>query len=278
MVPRSLIVPVALVALAATGCMTGKPLRVESLNKAIKEAMPASALTSSLSGKAPPATEFAAVWQTKLGQLPDPTKNGVMNRGIVGQAFLFTEKMAAAEIAGRLTVVVNDATDRPAGQSPRQPNIWTFDPETLKRMVVNDDRFGKSVVLFLPWPEDWADVNRLYVQVRYDQPDSFTIYAPPASVTLDFSTTQSIHTSARVPASQLLVPDPKDLMRNAKPFAPPPATPQTNYAATWPTGIGAPPAGAKTTVGTAPPNVGKPAGPSPAGEAKEFQRIVIPRN
>lgn len=304
---RSLIVPVALVALAATGCMSGKSLKVESLNKAIKDAMPAQVAALAPSPKTPPATQFAAVWQTKLSQLPDPTKNGVMNQGIVGQVFLFTDKLTPAEIYGTLTVVVNDSTDRAAGQPPRKPNVWTFDPETLKRMVVNDDRFGKSVALFLPWPEEWTDVNRLYVQARYDQADSYTIYAPPATVTLDLFSTgqfQTTITSARLSAGQLSVPDPKQLMQNAKPIvplasasvtAPMPGSPQANYAAAWPTNVAPPPPGARTlpagpmpAAGTPVPTMGSspaigvpPSGAStsmpPPGEVKEFQRIVIPR-
>ena len=164
---RSLIVPVALAVASCTGCMTagGKPsMKLESLNRTLKEALPASATTPSAVSKTAPATQFAAAWQTKLAQLPDPTKNGVMNRGIVGQAFLYTDKLAAADIVGSLTVVVNDATDRANGAAAKQPNVWHFDAETLRRMVVNDDRFGKSVALFLPWPEEWNDVNRLYLQ------------------------------------------------------------------------------------------------------------------
>ena len=273
----------ALVLSPATGCMTGKPLQVESLNKTLKEAMPTAALTPSAAPKTAPATEFAAAWQTKLGQLPDPTKNGVMNSGIVGQAFLYTEKFAPADINGSLTVVVNDATDRAPGQAAKQPNIWHFDAVTLKRMVVNDDRFGKSVALFLPWPEEWTDVNRLYIQARYDQPNSYTIYAPPATVTLDFFTTaqhQTSHSASRVPGGQLSVPDPKLLFQNAKPvsaggaFPPPPLpnnNPQSAYAAQWPAGVA-----------PAPP-VNTPAPPAatgftaPAAEPKEFPRTVIQR-
>lgn len=266
----------------ATGCMTAKPMQVERLNQTLKEVMPASTVTPVAAPKTPPATQFAAAWQTKLGQLPDPTKNGVMNSGIVGQVFLYTDKFAAADIVGTLTVVANDSTDRPNGQPAKQPNVWHFDAATLKRMVVNDDRFGKSVALFLPWPEEWTDVNRLYVQARYDQPNSYTIYAPPATVTLDFFTTaqhQTAHSSARLPAGQMSVPDPKLLMQNAKGAGPAPAIPvaattpiqQANYAASWPTNLGAPPPASPPTApanGLAAP---------PAGEVKEFQRTVIPR-
>ena len=271
---RSLIVPVALAVASCTGCMTagGKPsMKLESLNRTLKEALPASATTPSAVSKTAPATQFAAAWQTKLAQLPDPTKNGVMNRGIVSQAFLYTDKLAAADIVGSLTVVVNDATDRANGAAAKQPNVWHFDAETLRRMVVNDDRFGKSVALFLPWPEEWNDVNRLYLQARYDAPNNnYTVYAAPAQVTLDLFATgqyQTTHSSARVPASQMAVPDPKQLILNARggpqPSFAPAANPiqQAGYGANWPANSGVPPASAPQ-----------------AGESKEFQRLVIPRN
>ena len=54
-------------------------------------------------------------------------------------------------------------------------------------MVVADERFGRSLVVFLPWPAHWRDVNRLYVQARYDQPGGQTLYAQPGTVTLDLS-------------------------------------------------------------------------------------------
>ncbi len=292
---RSLIVPVALAVVSCTGCMTpgGKPsMNLTSLNKTLKESLPASATTPSAVPKTAPATQFAAAWQTKLGQLPDPTKNGVMNSGIVGQAFLFTDKLAAADIVGSLTVVVNDATDRANGAAAKQPNVWHFDVETLKRMVVHDDRFGKSIALFLPWPEEWNDVNRLYVQARYDAPNNYTVYAPPASVTLDLFSpghSQTTHTSGRVPAGQTSVPDPKLLMQNAKANAAQSNAATTNpvqpasYSANWPTNIGVLPAGmgGMKNPGTVPTANQPPAMVSPpqaGGEPKEFQRMVIPRN
>lgn len=300
-------------------------MQMDQVNKTLKEVLPASSETPGssskiaplISSKTPPATQFAAAWQNKLGQLPDPTKNGVMNSGVVGQVFLYTDKYTAADITGSLTVVANDATDRPNGQAPRQPNVWHFDAATLKRMVVNDDRFGKSVALFLPWPEEWIDVNRLYIQARYDQPNSYTIYAPPATVTLDFSTTaQTIHSASKLTGSQMSIPDPKLLMQNAKG----PTSQngmnglngmngsvgiqQASYAANWPSNLGStPPAitapNMSSNMGTnlaqpgmaAPPSNPQhqvqpmtglpgnfpPATNPPIDQPREYQRTVIPR-
>lgn len=213
---RKLILFAAVALGPAAGCMTGKPLTAQKLNDTIKDALPQSVLA--VAPKAAPATEFATAWQTKLGHLPDPTRNGAMNPGIVGQVFLYTEKLTPAEIAGSLTIVANDATPRPPGMPPRQPNVWHFDAETLKRMVVNDDRFGKSLAVFLPWPEEWADVNRLLIQGRYDQPGTTPVFASQSTVTLDLFTSgpQVNVTQSRQTVSQMSVPDPRVLMQQAQ--------------------------------------------------------------
>jgi hypothetical protein len=227
---RKLILLAAVALGPAAGCMTTKPLTTQKLNETIKDALPQSVLA--VGPKAAPATEFATAWQTKLGHLPDPTRNGAMSPGIVGQAFLYTEKLAAAEIAGSLTIVANDATPRPAGMPPKQPNVWHFDADTLKRMVVNDDRFGKSLAIFLPWPEEWADVNRLLIQARYDQPAAPPLFASQSTVTLDlFTSGPQVNVSqSRQTLAQMAVPDPKALLQQA----------QANPAARTVTGTGQP--------------------------------------
>ncbi len=209
----------ALVALTGgTGCVSSKPMRVEKLSEALKEAMPSStALASPITMKGPPATQFVTAWQTKLSQLPDPTKNGAMSPGIVGQVFLYTDKFMPAEIGGSLTIVANDATDRQPGQPGQQPNVWHFDAETLKKMTVMDERFGKCLALFLPWPTEWTDVNRLLIQGRYDQPGTYALFAPQSTVTLDLfgAGSQGNLTTVKHTANQLAVPDPKMLMQQA---------------------------------------------------------------
>lgn len=168
--------------------------------------------------KAAPAKEFALAWQNRLAQLPDPSKNGTLNPGIVGQVFLYTEKLMPADVHGDLTIIVSDGTDRAPGSPVHEPNVWHFTAETLKKLVVMDERFGKSFAVFLPWPESWRDVTRLNIQARYDQPETMTLFAQASTVTLDF-TSPGNGQAAVIPSTQSKlpsVPDPSVALRKAR--------------------------------------------------------------
>lgn len=168
--------------------------------------------------KAAPAKEFALAWQNRLAQLPDPSKNGTLNPGIVGQVFLFTEKLMPADVHGDLTIIVSDGTDRATGAPVHEPNVWHFTADTLKKLVVMDERFGKSFAVFLPWPESWRDVTRLNIQARYDQPGTMTLFAQASTVTLDF-TSPGNGQAAVIPNTQSKlpsVPDPSVALRKAR--------------------------------------------------------------
>ena len=168
--------------------------------------------------KAAPAKEFALAWQNRLAQLPDPSKNGALNPGIVGQVFLYTEKLMPAEVRGDLTIIVSDGTDRAPGAPVHEPNVWHFTADTLKKLVVMDERFGKSFAVFLPWPESWRDVSRLNIQARYDQPGTMTLFAQASTVTLDF-TSPGNGQAAVIPSTQSKlpsVPDPSVALRIAR--------------------------------------------------------------
>ncbi len=159
------------------GCAATKTL--ESVQHTVKEAV--------APAKHAPATEFVCGWQNRLASLPDPTKGGTMIPGLVGQAFIFTAELKPAEIDGELTITMNDATTRRPGVPAMRPEVYHFTKDVARRLVTNDERFGRSLVLFLPWPEAWRDVDHLYIQARYDQPEGNTLYAMPTSVTIDFS-------------------------------------------------------------------------------------------
>lgn len=175
------------------------------------------------SDKNAPAAEFACGWQTRLAQLPDPTKNGSMTAGLVGQVFLFTSEVKPAEVNGDLTVMVSDATLRPTGMPVAKSEVWHFSAEILRKMVVDDERFGRSVVVFLPWPPEWHDVNRLNIQARFDQPGTHTLYAQPTTVTIDFSGNGPGQPAIMpgVPTAMNAIPDPKlMLQQNRTPVLP----------------------------------------------------------
>lgn len=164
---------------------------------------------------AAPAVEFACAWQKRPAQLPDPTRAGSMTPGLVGQVFLYTADMKPVEPRGELSVMVSDATERPAGVPPAKDEMYHFSADVLKRMAVNDERFGRSLAVFLPWPAEWRDVTRLQVQARYDQPGGTTLYAQPSTVTLDLSAAGGVWTKSPTAQTAAGVPDPRQAVKQA---------------------------------------------------------------
>jgi hypothetical protein len=189
----------------AVGCVSAKSF--ESMEQSVKEAV--------APAKPKAAAEFACAWQNRLSMLPDPTRGGTMSPGLVGQVFLYSAPpdYKPAEVTGDLTVSVQDQTPRPPGMSAPKAEVWHFTKDVLKKMVVADERFGRSVAVFLPWPEAWRDVTRVYIQARYDQPDTHTLYSQPATVTLDMSSPGGV-----TPGMQAMppVPDPAVVMRQMR--------------------------------------------------------------
>jgi hypothetical protein len=174
--------------------------------------------------KGVPATEFTFGWRNRLAQLPDPTKGGAMNPGLVGQVFLFTHDLKPADVAGELSVLVSDVSPRPPGQPKPKDEMWHFTADVLRTKVVNDERFGRSVVVFLPWPPEWRDVNTVSIQARYDQPNGQTLYAQPTTVTLDFSNSSGQAAVQPGQAGLPSIPDPKAVLQQVRAnggFAPP---------------------------------------------------------
>ena len=131
------------------------------------------------------ASELAVAWRNKIDYLPDPTRGGAMGAGLAGQLFLFGgPKLEFAEANGTLTVDLIDETPRPVGQPPATPERWQFNKEMLRSLQTRDDTFGKSYVLFLPWPAYKADTTKVKISVRYDPDNGYTLFAAPSTVTI----------------------------------------------------------------------------------------------
>jgi hypothetical protein len=130
---------------------------------------------------------MTVVWNQKIAPLPDPTKNGAPGNGIAGQLFLCGRTNQFACANGTLTVDLVDETPRPAGQRAATPERWVFDKDTLRNLQTTDETFGKSYVLFLPWPGDHSDVTRVKLTVRYDPESGDALHAVPTTVTFERS-------------------------------------------------------------------------------------------
>jgi len=135
------------------------------------------------------AVDIVLAWQNKVAQLPDPTKNGAMLHGVVGQLFLFTADSQFAQANGRLTVEMTNQADG------KRIGTWTFEKDVLKRMTTMDERFGKCFAIFLPWPEYDSNVTRVKFKTRYEpEKGGYPLFAPEATLTFDNNAGQPIYT------------------------------------------------------------------------------------
>jgi hypothetical protein len=149
---------------------------------------PLAKLLAKTERKGPQATEMAVAWRNRIGYLPDPSRNGAMGPGIAGQLFLYGPPNLQPAVAdGTLTVDLVDETPRPPGQPAATPERWQFDKVTLQKLRTVDETWGKSYMLFLPWPAYKSDITKVRIAVRYDPDHGHTLYSAPSVLTIDTS-------------------------------------------------------------------------------------------
>lgn len=138
------------------------------------------------------ASEMALTWQNKIAYLPDPTHDGNMVAGLVGQLFLFAPGYQPVPANGKIVIELFDEN----ANSTRLGG-WTLDKDTLKKLITKDERFGKCYALFLPWPDYKPENTRIKLTARYDQEHCYPLYARPSTLSLDtaISTPVTIHQS-----------------------------------------------------------------------------------
>lgn len=276
------VLPPALLALAAAGCVSAA--KVDRVTASLKAAV---APTPPV-----PASQLICFWQRRLSSLPDPTREGAMTHGIAGQMFLISPDNKPADVNGDLTVVVYDETPRPPGTPPMRPEVWNYKKDVLARLGTSDERFGRSYVVFLPWPPQWQDVSAVKIVGRYQSPGHPDLFAGEVHMALDLSQPNGAPVWSE--ASQYPtggVPNPAGLDHAAKP-APtgqplplPPARPYQPAAGGVGSSIGPGNAGVTPAPGayspawpTAPPPVGytQPAAPPVVAEPAAPPTVSAP--
>lgn len=136
--------------------------------------------------KSQPASQMICFWQRRPQHLPDPSRDGIMSPGLVGQLFLISPDSKPVDITGELVVQAIDETPRPKGQASAVPEIWQIDKTTLKKLATKDDRFGNCYAIFLPWPASWKDVTNVRMQAKYISKPSPDLFASDVQMTLEF--------------------------------------------------------------------------------------------
>jgi hypothetical protein len=131
--------------------------------------------------------EFALTWQPKIAYLPDPTNNGAMGAGVVGQVFMYGPGYKPAQANGKLVIEMFDETVRPGSGEPSHARLgtWTFDKESLRLSMTMDERFGKCYVIFLRWPDYKPEYTKLKLTARFDPDKGHSLYHPVSMLTLD---------------------------------------------------------------------------------------------
>ena len=140
----------------ALGCHTTRKLTTE-----VSESL--------FTAVAEPATDMGCMWKKQIAYLPDPTRDGVQGAGITGVMNLYAADGLPTRADGDLQIMAYDETLRTAEQSAKTPSMWHFDPVTLKKLRSKDERGMDCTLLFLPWPQDWSDVTKVRLQVKYIQ-------------------------------------------------------------------------------------------------------------
>ncbi|MBA4064757.1 MAG: hypothetical protein C0501_13795 [Isosphaera sp.] len=135
---------------------------------------------------APPGT-LVVLWRNKIDYLPDPGRNGEMSPGLVGQMFLLGARDQFVPADGTLTVALYDESPRPPGQPANLPEGWEFKKEALRGLRTQDERFGLSYAVFLPWPTYRPDVTRVRIAAKFEPDGGGPLWAQEIRITIDTS-------------------------------------------------------------------------------------------
>jgi hypothetical protein len=187
-------------------------------------------------GAPQPATSIGCMWKKQIAHLPDPTRDGVLGAGITGVMNLYAADGQPTKSDGDLQIMAHDETPRAAGQPACKPSMWHFDPATLKKLRTKDDRGLECCVLFLPWPQDWKDVTKVRLQVKYTPrgEGSTSVFTPDQVMAFEAENqpgqsglTQASTATSRKPliGDKQGIPDLKKTLDFAKGIAPAPAAP-----------------------------------------------------
>ena len=170
----------ALTLLGGVGCVSAD--KAKSQYTSLKQSV----------GLAPPepVSEVLTFWQRRLATLNDPTRDGAMVSGLVGQVFMISPGSQPAEARGDLAIAVYDTTARPGGKPERQPELYHFDQATLAKLRTKDERFGACYALFLPWPAEWTDVTGVKILARYQAPGGTALQGREVLVQLETERTK----------------------------------------------------------------------------------------
>ena len=235
--------PAAVVPAGGATAAQPAPTAARAAGPTVSVSMPKISLSTE---KKVPAMEIAMQWGRRVEHLPDPTKDGAMGPGLVGQLFLYgndnplfgNAKPTPATADGKLTVKLYQEVAE-VGQPRKSVFLgqWVFEKDALKSLKCHDERFGPHYQVFLPWPSYSPEVAKIRLTAKYEPEGGFPLYAPDAVIVIDTSvpgsnvqsTTATLPAGSPLPQGLLFTPSqPQQSPPGAQPLPPPtPLTPQT---------------------------------------------------
>ncbi|HZU35614.1 MAG TPA: hypothetical protein VFA18_06895 [Gemmataceae bacterium] len=132
-----------------------------------------------------PACQVAATWSPDVMFVPDPAHMGQPGPGIAGRVYLFGPKIGYPTTAeGTLLVeLFNDAGAPPPGVARAPIEKWTFDKDTLKRLL-RKDAIGEGYTIFLPWGSYRPTITRVHLRVCFQPVQGTPLYSEGSPMTL----------------------------------------------------------------------------------------------
>jgi hypothetical protein len=122
-------------------------------------------------------------WSNRVHYEPDPANGGVLTPGIIGRFYLFDAQVKDS-LVGDGSILVSLFDDSGPTKSEKPIEIWFIDPDTLKRLL-RQDNIGWGYTLFLPWTTYKREINNVHLTVRYDPKSGSPLYTPSSPLTLD---------------------------------------------------------------------------------------------
>ena len=135
-----------------------------------------------------PATDrearIEATWESKLRYQPDspPTNCAVAGR----VRFFVSEKEAAQEAAGQVTIELYDHTPQPGGTEPLLLEEWRIDGDSLKHFLA-EKAVSPEYNFVLPWSTYKPEIAQVRMEVKYEPKSGKTLSAKSDVLTLDRS-------------------------------------------------------------------------------------------
>jgi hypothetical protein len=129
-------------------------------------------------------SQVAVTWDKAVAFVPDFTRGGAMNPGLMCRIYLFGAD-AAVPLAGDGTISIDLFDDTPLASGGKSvlKEKWNFDKDTLKGCL-RKDLVGWAYTLFLPWGTYSPTIKQVHMMVRYTPAHGIPLYSPSQTMTL----------------------------------------------------------------------------------------------